>query len=87
LVEKYHSALDVRNKNDENCLISSVRGNHLEVVEFICTQSIIHEEYPLDLDYECKINGLSAFAIACLKEHFKVATILLTYGADKNFRS
>lgn len=65
LIERYGAMADIANKNDENCLISAVRHKQREVVEYLCSK-VLTPVGPLDVDYECSRNGLTAFVRAVL---------------------
>lgn len=78
---------EIANKNDENCLIASVRVRQIEIVKYLCTKAV-KPNGTLDVDYECSRNGLTAFGRAVLQNDFEIADVLLKQGkAFKNFVS
>ncbi len=71
--------IKIVNKNDENCLILAVRNKQAEMVKYLCDHCL-KPKGELDVDYESKRNGLTAFARACLIEEFGIADNLLNEG-------
>ena len=76
LIEKMGALPQIANKNDENCLIIAVRNRQTDIVRYLCGK-VLKPLGPLEVDYECSRNGLTAFARAVLSNDNEIADILL----------
>ncbi|CDW79090.1 ankyrin repeat domain-containing protein 50-like [Stylonychia lemnae] len=79
LIDQLGAQTDLTNKNDENCLMIAVRYRQKEVVKFLC-ENVVRPNTPLEVDYECSRNGLTAFARALFQHDFDIADIILQQG-------
>lgn len=87
LIEQLGASASPVNANDENCLMIAARQNNPEIVTYLC-ENCLFPIKDMDINYESKRNGLTAFARACMQQNFEIANILLTVGnADKNQKS
>jgi hypothetical protein len=60
----------------------SARVRDLVTVDYLCRSCL----FKIKVDYECKRNGLTAFARACISNYFDIADILLKPGnADMDY--
>lgn len=66
LIEKLRVNVDQVNKNDENCLFIACRHKHVQLVEYLC-QKCVKPRGSIDINYECKRNGLTVFGRAVLQ--------------------
>lgn len=89
LISELQARVDITNVNDENCLIEAVRNHHIDVVRYLCSNCskqrtpLYLREYDqqiLDVDYECRKSGYTAFATAVLSNMFEIADILKNEG-------
>lgn len=65
--------------------MAAVRGKNSEVVKYLC-QQCVKPNGVIDVNYECKRNGLTAFSRAVLQQTFVIAETLIKHGnADKNY--
>lgn len=79
LIEKLHVTVDTLNMNDENCLIVAARNKHIQLVQYICKKSI-KPTGPIDINHECKRNGLTVLARTILSGQFMIAEVLIKQG-------
>lgn len=64
--------------------MAAVMGKHIDVVKYLCQNHLKSKE--IDINYECKRNGLTVFARACLQQTFNIAEVLIKHGkADVNY--